>query len=117
MKVLNHYEVKILKDRSYPDKFTTEYYSVKLENEKEVVIERYGKFWILDKEEKASGSNDVIGVKSISEWRLGLSSLDGIHYSCYTYEIKNPVKIKAEIESFIKEKYGYLFSVNLDFIK
>jgi hypothetical protein len=117
MKTISCYEVKILKDTSYENSFEVKSFDVIAENEREAVVEKAGRFTILDKKETSYGMNPVIGVKSISEWKLGLSSTDGIHYTLYSYRFKPASKVRAEIETFIKEKYSYLFSVNLDFIK
>lgn len=116
MKKINLYSVEIIKDPRWGNKFVKQEYEVGLENEKYVVIKDLH-FTILDKKGDRSSSHHIIGNPSVSEWKTGLDSLDGIHYTLWTYKTKRPETIKREIQAFVEERFGYISNINLDFIK
>ena len=112
MKSINYYEVQILKDGT--KKFKVELLKVCAENENELVVERYNRFYILNKKSDRYSTSPDLNKPSISEWKV---CLEGIHYYLYSTRKVRPDTIKREIAEFVSKEYGYLNEINLDFIK
>ena len=121
MRTVNCYKVGILK--SGENYFEKEKIGVALENDQWIVldVENYDK---ITKNKNYEISYSRIGVHTIykrdnetgyfaSHKTMG----NGVFYSLYSETIKRPSTIQKEIEKFLDEKFGYLGSVDLSFIK
>lgn len=111
---IRHYYVEIFKSRTEKNTYKIEKIEIGLENDKYIVLKDIS-FTKLAKEKNLTYNE--IGKPSIyiRDWKI--ESVDGIVYSLYTYKRTRPDTIKNAIHKFIKDKYGYLFNVNLEFIK
>lgn len=111
MKKINHYRVEIIKD-STQNKFEHRVLNVLLENEDYIVIDTFN-FQSL----RISGKDKELDKAIIFEMNYNYARMDGIYYNFYSYEGRSAKQIKRDIENWITKKYGYLYRVNLDFIK
>lgn len=111
------YEVRILKSSEYDNKFITEELEVGLQNDRFIVL-LDDNFTRINKNNSTGSDLDrTLNCHRVSEWKMGLKSLDGIHYNEFSSHRVRPETIKRRIKSFIKSEYGYLSEINLDFIK
>lgn len=117
MKKINKYCVKIQGDKPVcryvgnENEFKKEVYKVLLENKDYIVIDDF-RFTSLRK----NGRDKEIDTPIIFEMKFGTYN-DGIHYYYYCYGTRKPESIRKDIEKWIQKKYGYLFDINLNFIK
>ena len=116
MEKLKYYHVEIINDPKVEHVYTYAEFDIACRNDTYIIVNdpNFTKLCI----KKSSRNFDpAIGEPSIYELKMGLRYADGIRYSLYTYAIKKPETIKKEIDRYIKNKYGYLLNINLDFIK
>lgn len=121
MRTINYYKVGILKNgESY---FEQTEVGVALENDQWIVLD-FRNFDKVTKDKNYEHSYPRIGVHRI--WKrdneTGYFSNhrewgNGVFYKLYSETKKRPSTIRKEIEAFLEEKFGYLASIDLSFIK
>lgn len=116
MKV-KHVDVQVIKSPEHDNKYQVTELEVVAENELYLVLNDTHFTTLRKTKKEGSELNKVINDHSISVWDMGYASLDGIHYTEYTTKAVDPEKIKGRIEQYVEKKYGYLFKVDLGFIK
>lgn len=116
MKTIIKYHVEILKN-SDKREFEVETFHIGLENKRYVVLTDIH-FTKLNKQKRDRNELEpTIDDPMVYAREWGISSLDGIVYTLYTYKKVRPETIRRQISAYINKKYGYLFNVSLDFIK
>ncbi len=119
MKTVNHYKVTIL--QSGESFFEKEVIKVALENERFIILDT-------DRFDKISKDKSYIcsqlGKHSITVRTTETGYFkdhkefgNGVFYSLYTDKNKRPTTIQKEIKEVLDEKYGYLATIDLSFIK
>jgi len=121
MRTINYYKVGILK--SGKNYFEKEKIEVALENDQWIVL-NVKNFDKITKTKDYDFSYPRIGVHHIYKrdnetgyFANHKTMGNGVFYQLYSEKEKRPSTIQKEIENFINEKFGYLSSVDLSFVK
>lgn len=113
---INVYRVDIYKNDIRRNSFDVTVEHIACENDTYIVLGDHN-FTKLRKKSDRSDHDTTLEKPIIYERNWGITSLDGLSYVLYTEKTKRPETIKSEINAFLDKKYGWLFRVNLDFIK
>lgn len=109
------YKVQIYKDQAKEKEFKIDQYPIAFQNDKYIILND-SILTKLEKENSKYRSNPTPGHPVIFSM-MESTKWESIVYTLYSVTAVKPEKIKKQLNTWLQNKYGWLSSIDLDFIK